>query len=178
MSVAQIVGPLNTKNVTLTGGEPFIQRSSELEDLHSLLTEKKHTIDIFTNGTRLYPDWVNRKNVTMIVDYKLPGSGEYGTFNDENRRILRQTIVNMRSGERQHAMKFVCKDEHDFMTAIRDIEQYDFDQYLQIFFGVVWGGQLTNAVLSAWIMENSTMEYARLNIQTHNLVWPAHERRR
>ncbi len=175
-SVVDIVGPINTKNVTLTGGEPFIQRTSELEDLFSLLKEEGHTIDIFTNGSRPFPDWVNRKGVTMIVDYKLPGSGEYGAFNDYNLNILRQTLANMRGGQRQHAMKFVCKDEADFMTAMADIDEYFFESYLQIYFGVVWNGEFTNADLAPLILEHAP--FAKLNIQTHNIVWPALERRR
>ncbi len=169
MDVVDIVGPINTTNVTLTGGEPFIQRSSELEDLWNLLVEEGHSIDIFTNGSKLFPEWVRYKGVTLIVDYKLPGSGEYGSFNFTNVDMLK------RMGP-QHAMKFVCKDENDFMTAIADIDNYDFERYLQIYFGVVWDVEFTAADLAPLILEHAP--YAKLNIQTHNIIWPALERRR
>jgi hypothetical protein len=82
----------------------------------------------------------------------------------------------MRDGKQQHAMKFVCKDNHDFQIAIEDIELNKFNDYAQIFFGVVWGGEFTNADLAPQIQEFAP--YGRLNVQTHNLIWPVHERRR
>ncbi len=179
MDVVDIVGPINTTNVTLTGGEPFIQRSSELEDLHSLLFEEGHTIDIFTNGTREFPQWVTYDMVTLIVDYKLPGSGEYGSFNEKNIGMLSSRTwqdVFGKSRPENHAMKFVCKDEHDFMIAMDTIAMHNFDSYLQVYFGVVWDVEFTAADLAPLIMEHAP--YAKLNIQTHNLIWPALERRR
>ncbi len=177
--VADIVGPIDTENVTLTGGEPFIQRSKELEDLHSLLFEEGHTIDIFTNGSQVFPEWVSFDMVTLIVDYKLPGSGEYGAFNEDNIKMLGNGPQHLALGlvrPEKHAMKFVCKDEHDFMVAIEDIDTYKFTEFMQIFFGVVWDVEFTAADLAPLIMEHAP--YAKLNIQTHNLIWPVHERRR
>ncbi len=167
MDVVDIAGPINTTNVTLTGGEPFIQRTSELEDLHSLLFEEGHTIDIFTNGSRPFPEWVTRKGVTLIVDYKLPGSGEYGAY-----RQLNTARLNLH----KDAIKFVCKDTHDFMVALEDIELHRFDLYAQVYFGVVWDVEFTAADLAPLILEHAP--YAKLNIQTHNIIWPALERRR
>jgi len=179
MSVVDIVGPINTENVTLTGGEPFIQRISEMDDLFDLLFEEGHTVDIFTNGSRKFPEWVKMDAVTLIVDYKLPGSGEYGAYNEFNTPMLGPSLAHLaldRERIQKHAVKFVCKDEHDFMVALEDIELHRFDQYAQIYFGVVWDVEFTAADLAPLILEHAP--FAKLNIQVHNLIWPALERRR
>ncbi len=166
MSAAEIIANIHTENVTLTGGEPFIQRSN-LSALRLMLIEEGHSIDVFTNGSQLFPSWVRGGGVTLIVDYKLPGSEEYGAFNFDN--LLTLTL-------NKDAIKFVCKDERDFETAVEDINMYGMETRAQIYFGVVWNGQFTLQELSDMIMEHAP--YGRLNIQTHNVVWPALERRR
>ncbi len=170
MDYTDIISRIHTKNVTLTGGEPFIQRSKELYEFQKELRATGYTIDIFTNGSRPFPEWIKYTSVTLIVDYKLPGSGEYGAFNEGNVKTL-----NKRVGS-QHAIKFVCKDEHDFRTALEDIDTYRFDGFMQIYFGVVWDVEFTAADLAPLILKHAP--FAKLNIQTHNIIWPALERRR
>lgn len=167
MSPFDIMSEITTENVTFTGGEPFIQRSKELEHLRHGLIEAGYSIDIFTNGTQSFPNWVRGAGVTLIVDYKLPGSGEYNTYLHENTTHI---------SREKDAMKFVCKDENDFMVAIEDIAAHGFDLRAQIYFGVVWDVEFTNRDLSALILEHAP--FAKLNIQVHNLIWPALERRR
>ena len=181
MDVVDIVGPINTTNVTLTGGEPFIQRMSEMDDLFDLLFEEGHTVDIFTNGSRKFPEWVKMDAVTLIVDYKLPGSGEYGAFDGTNVQMLGPypTATHLaleHERPEKHAIKFVCKDVNDFNTAMEDIQTYKFDEFMQIYFGVVWDVEFTAADLAPLILEHAP--FAKLNIQTHNIIWPALERQR
>ena len=144
----------------------------EMQDLFVLLTEEKHTIDIFTNGSRPLPDWVMRDHVTLIVDFKLPGSGEYGAFDGDNVKVLSKSRIR----QSKHAIKFVCKDENDFLTAMADIDAYRFNEFMQVYFGVVWDVEFTNRDLSALILEHAP--FAKLNIQVHNIIWPALERQR
>ncbi len=167
MSPGDIHNEIGTENVTFTGGEPFIQRSKDLGALAWRLEDQNHTIDIFTNGSQLFPEWVQGDGVTLIVDYKLPGSGEYGAYNHHNSNLLIR---------HKDAIKFVCKDEADFLVAIKDITMYDFSKRAQIYFGVVWDVEFTAADLAPLILEHAP--FAKLNIQTHNLIWPALERRR
>ncbi len=167
---SEIISRIHTKNVTLTGGEPFIQHSKELYELQKELRATGYTIDIFTNGSRSFPEWIKYTSVTLIVDYKLPGSGEYGAFDGGNVDLLSK-----RAGS-QHAIKFVCKDRNDFNTAIEDIDTYHFNEFMQIYFGVVWDVEFTAADLAPLILKHAP--FAKLNIQTHNIIWPALERRR
>ncbi len=179
LTVDDILHDCNTDNITFTGGEPFIQRSKELEELFWFLFKNGHTVDIFTNGSQRFPEWVAMDAVTLIVDYKLPGSGEYGAYNHDNTRLFGPNTQHLALGTsrpEKHAIKFVCKDSHDFTVAVEDIDAYDLAIDTQVYFGVVWDVEFTAADLAPLIMEHAP--YAKLNIQTHNLIWPVHERRR
>lgn len=155
--------PHSVKNVCITGGEPLTQRSRDLDDLVGQLRNRSgHTIDLFTNGTRLLPSWAKLHFTTVIMDYKLPGSGEYGSFLEANWQDL----------NRKDAVKFVCKDRHDFNTALDVLSVVPMKA--QIYFGVVWD-KLHPTDLAAWV----EAEYpdGKINLQTHKYIWPADARR-
>src|SRR3972149_185911 len=87
-------------HVCITGGEPLIQPAGQMEMFASLLWEHHYTVDLFTNGSRPIPGWARDSSVTVVMDYKLPGSGEYGSFLPANWSFLSPN----------DAVKFVCKD--------------------------------------------------------------------
>ena len=161
--------PFGVDRVCITGGEPLIQSAAAMADLVDELLARGKTIDLFTNGTRALPSWVHLPEVTVVMDYKLPGSGEYDKFVFENLDFY----------EDAH-LKFVCKDDLDFHSGVDDIEIHDLrNRTEQIWFGVVWDsryGVLTDAMLSALILKHAP--YAKLNIQMHNHIWPPNERAR
>lgn len=151
------------KRVCLTGGEPLIQPSVAMTTLVGMLTHKKYEIDLFTNGSRLLPSWGANHNVCVVMDYKLPGSGEFGSFD----------IRNLQRLGGKDAIKFVCKDRADFETALSVIQHNGF--VAQVWFGVVWS-ELEHSVLADWI--HSEYPEGRMNVQTHKLIWDPEERRR
>jgi len=147
------------QRVCITGGEPLIQAPAQLTEFVDRLWERNHTIDLFTNGSKLLPAWARAHYTTVIMDYKLPGSGEYESFNEDNWELLKG----------KDAIKFVCKDDTDFRVALEVIKQ-DMAPYHsgpQIYFGVVWG------VDPSWLagkMADSGVK-AMLNLQTHKYVF-------
>src|SRR5690606_41011242 len=68
--------------------------------LHSFPTRRSSDLEP-------YP-WHQHPNVTVVMDFKLPGSGEFGSFNFDNLQWLQE----------KDAVKFVVKDRHDFETAV------------------------------------------------------------
>lgn len=170
--VKQVAEEAGAKLITLTGGEPFLQKNEELEALCHALTGQGYALEAFTNGTIEYPDWAP-ENVSMIVDWKLPGSGEFSKFTDtrhQNLKALNESSI-------YHAVKFVCKDEADFHIARSlYLSVPEYHDSLIWYYGKVWDGEISDAELVKlalfWMLP------WRLNVQLHNHIWDPQERGR
>jgi 7-carboxy-7-deazaguanine synthase len=182
--VADVAELAGAQIITLTGGEPFLQPKRDLESLVSVLVhEMNFQIEAFSNGTILYPDWAINL-VNFIMDWKLPGSGE--NPNDRTRfENLKQLNRSMISGANDsptplahHAIKFVCKDHTDLATAhaLWDLNVKDKLSYLEVFYGKVWEGDITDAELVEYVLKNKLPW--RLNMQSHQYIWDPNERGR
>ena len=99
------------KHVCLTGGEPLIQRSEDMRRLAESLTQDNYKIDLFTNGSQAIPIWSLKNNVTIVMDWKLPGSGEAATG-------VMQRGENIKFLQEKDAVKFVVKNSEDLLAAI------------------------------------------------------------
>lgn len=157
--------PAEPRRVCLTGGEPLIQQAMALENLFDLLAEEDYQIDLFTNGTKPLPEWAMSPRVTVVMDFKLPGSGEYGKFDQTNWAKL----------QAKDAIKFVCADTIDFEVALGTLEDNKGTLRAQVFFGPVWG-VLDEGELAEWM--TGLYPEGRLNMQTHKFLWDPDERRR
>lgn len=168
-TVADLAG---ARRVTLTGGEPFLQPKEQLRELVSHLGSDGYRLEAFTNGTLDYPDWAV-ENVSMIMDWKLPGSGE-----DHANPTRLENLVRLDESSIHHAVKFVCKDLADFYVAVTLWSSLSerIRQSLIWYYGKVWDGDITDAELAAEIM--SAKLPWKLNVQLHNYIWPANERGR
>jgi 7-carboxy-7-deazaguanine synthase len=161
--------------ITLTGGEPFLQPSADLQELCSTLAKEGYQLEAFTNGTLSYPNWAIN-TVSMIVDWKLPGSGEYGKF--PNVRIENLKALSKTAPVLGHAVKFVCKDMDDLQCAIDEWKAVPpfYRERLIWYYGKVWKGNITDAELVEAVLSEQLPW--RLNLQTHQYIWPPNERRR
>ncbi len=160
--------PVSPKHVCLTGGEPLIQRPVDLNFLALSLLDDDYRIDLFTNGSvsLTKAGWTSLDGVTVVMDWKLPGSGELNSFDVNNLSRLGT----------KDALKFVCKDAHDFEVALENIEWAENKGILnaQVWFSPVWG-ELDPSELSEWM----TILYPKghLNIQAHKYIWKPEARR-
>jgi 7-carboxy-7-deazaguanine synthase len=154
--IAEFVMLRNAQHVCLTGGEPFLQPNDLLREIIQGCAHMGVTVDIFTNGSIGFPSWLfDMRHVTIIMDWKLPGSGE-ADFRVEER------LINARLLRKTDAIKFVCKDQTD-LQAIPDLECSAI-RYV----GTAWG----------WLGIDFLLEYIeqqkgdwRLNIQLHKYLW-------
>jgi len=157
----------NIHNLCITGGEPFMQPPTELEAFVRYVNRLTHTtIDVFTNGTFLFPAWCAASNVAVVMDWKLTGSGDSKKNQDE--RLMNATH---RLGHKDN-IKFVVKDIHDL-----DEARYAYEM-LHTFQGTFWVGRVWGELSDADLVEYMT-EWRlpwRLNVQTHKLIWPGVER--
>lgn len=165
--------PESPENICLTGGEPLIQKADDLAELAIQLKRRGHTIDLFTNGTKPIPVWTRSSRVVVVADFKLPGSGEYGSFEEDNWTQL----------SNKDAVKFTVADNLDFECALNIIEIHLAGltglMMPQLWFGPVWD-KMDPSLLADWL----TMEEAlkglpvHLNLQTHKYIWEPTERKR
>lgn len=161
-------------NVCLTGGEPMLQPTQELERLvHVLATDSPFTVEMFSNGTLSYPRTI-MESCGIRMDWKLTGSGEALI---ERERVARMVNFQDMCEFDHHTIKFTIKNEDDFNEAL-DIytETIQADWVGDIYAGVVWDQEYQTKDLAAAILKNALPW--NLNVQVHNYVWPAHERAR
>lgn len=160
-------------NICYTGGEVFIQSIDDLESLMDQLA-KHHTPELtqecFTNGTREIPLNVWRLLDTVVLDWKLPGSGEKTDYDPDS--IVMQNINHLRDDD---ALKFTVKDWNDYGNArvlwntILPMTSFGGVVYC----GPVWG-EIDSSELAAWMLKDGLPW--RLNTQVHKYVWPADAR--
>lgn len=159
MSVGEVVErvkELGCRKVTITGGEPLLQRK-EFNELTFELWHSKHFISVETNGTF---STVGCYGVgSWVMDFKLPSSGCFDRMNHDNFKWLNSSDW----------VKFVISDRNDYDTA--KIEMH----YLKSIgcnahfafspaFGV--GPQKT---LVDWLIEDKEFDVV-INLQLHKLI--------
>jgi 7-carboxy-7-deazaguanine synthase len=146
----------NAQHVCITGGEPFLQPHDLLRQLLHHCAHMGVTVDIFTNGSIGFPSWLfDMKHVTIVMDWKLPGSGE-GDFRLEERRI------NARLLRPTDAIKFVCKDAAD-LEAVPELEC----QAIK-YVGVAWDTLSIDDAIEFMYKQKGDW---RLNVQLHKYLW-------
>jgi 7-carboxy-7-deazaguanine synthase len=167
------------KHVCITGGEPLLQPSGEMNLLLTLLDYADYTVDIFTNGTiDLSP--IIQLPFTIVMDWKLQGSGEGNTLLEQrksNRKLLRTYDV----------VKFVVADEADLEEMLALITEWETahqkvslgtDRWLtwhQLAVTPAWGRMEPHLVVE--FLEAHQLKDVRLSLQVHKYVWHPKQRR-
>jgi 7-carboxy-7-deazaguanine synthase len=163
---------VHPRAVTLTGGEPFIQPKDELYEFVDGLMTDSYTIEVFTNGTKLFPMWVSNPEVSIIMDWKLPGSGE-NTY-------VQSRYDNLQLLTAKDAVKFVVASKEDIDIAMRIYASFEGlieGAGPQFYLGCAWGA-VKESELAHWMIEGQLGAQWKMNVQVHNYVWPRDERRR
>ena len=104
------------KNVTLTGGEPLIQKDIE-ELIYFLAKDSELIIHIETNGSVPIYNFKrieNLDNVSFILDYKLPSSGMENRMDMKNYEVI----------SKKDLCKFVIETEEDLIKAKEIVEGF------------------------------------------------------
>ena len=158
-------------NVTLTGGEPLIQRG--IGELIEALSERDYQVEIETNGSvpleafRSDGKAFKEFPLSFTMDYKLMGSGmEQKMCIDNFRRLTREDTV-----------KFVVASQADIERAYMVAEKYIHSRgeeapaiYISPVFGVVEPEDIVE------FMKQKRWIQARLQLQLHKFIWPVDAR--
>ena len=150
-------------NVTLTGGEPLLQKEMG-ELLPLLLADKKHRVEIETNGSVDIAPFCEKDRPAFTLDYKLPGSGCEARMNTANYGLLRP----------EDTVKFVIGSREDLERAKEIMEQYGLIGRCQVYLSPVFG-QIEPAEMAAFLTEHR-MNGGRMQIQIHKVIWDPEKR--
>jgi len=143
--------------VQITGGEPMLQEKGVIQLINKIYADRKSCkILLETGGHRSLaniPDQVH-----IVMDIKLPGSGEENKVLLSNLNILKKT----------DEIKFVIQDRNDFLTAVNWIHEHSLTDTCQILMSPVYE-KLEPDELARWIL--SERLNVRLMLQLHKIIW-------
>jgi 7-carboxy-7-deazaguanine synthase len=153
LSILKDLKKYNSKNVSITGGEPLLQK--DLKDLLKILIQNKYNTTIETNGSLDISDLINYSNLIISLDIKCPSS------NMSKNMILK----NISYLQEKDQLKMIIKNKTDYEYAKKIIKSYKIK--CPIFLQPVWG---TNPKkLANWILEDNLNVI--LSLQLHKLIW-------
>ena len=151
------------KNVTLTGGEPLLQKDAD-KLLKLFSDEKDIRVEIETNGSVNLSPFLKYENTSFTMDYKLPESDMEKYMDLENFKILRK----------KDTLKFVASSVNDLKKAKDIIEKYDLIDRVNIIFSPVFG-KIELADIVDFLKDNKLND-VRMQLQMHKFIWAPDER--
>lgn len=160
--IVQARADTGASHVCLTGGEPYMQPNDDLHHLIWLLSRESFTFDMFTNGSFVYKDYLMRFwNLTLVMDWKLPGSGEAETKIDER-------MTNARQLRDHDAIKFIVTGQEDLMAALQWSDYLKSASRATQYVGAAWGKITDDEIVQ--FMKDHQVKW-RLNVQMHKHIW-------
>ncbi len=159
MSRPEILAALEawpTRYVTLTGGEPLLQK--ELPELARDLLDRGYEVAVETHGQR---PWDRLPaGVIKVVDVKPPGSGEPATS---------EHLARLETLGPADELKFVIASAEDFAWSVEVIRARRLEgRVAALLFSPVFGA-VEPRDLARWLLESGIE--ARLQLQLHKLLW-------
>lgn len=156
--VAKKIQLLNIKNVTITGGEPLLQKDEILE---LVLKLKEFNFNIEINGTICSPFRTN--NVFYTVDYKMPSSNACVPINKRWLKRLRKKDV----------LKFVVNDIYELNLMKNFILKH---KYLHCLYYVspIWGKIHLENIVD--YLKKNNLQKVRIQLQMHKIIWSPDKR--
>lgn len=145
-------------NVTLTGGEPLLQK--ECGALAELLIKNGCRVEIETNGSiSLERLAAAEYRPIFTMDYKLPSSGMEEFMCIDNFRLL----------DCHDTVKFVSGSIADLEKAAELIDTYKLTERCHVFISPVFGEIEPADIVD--FMEEHKMNGVRLQLQFHKFIW-------
>ncbi len=154
------VNEFKAKKVTITGGEPLLQKEAVCKLIYALL-EIDYKISIETNGSIALPrHLLQHPSVSWIVDYKLPSSGMEDKMNAD-------AFIGLGSKD---YIKFLIKDKADFIAASEARKKLESPIPTNFAYSPVFGAIKPEELVDMLATYGRGDEI--LNIQLHKMIWP------
>jgi 7-carboxy-7-deazaguanine synthase len=163
--ICDYVRSTGISNVTLTGGEPLLQKQMA-ELIGQLIRDCGVRVEIETNGAvDLHPfAQIPEGRPSFTMDYKLPSSGCEDRMITENFSVL----------QAQDTVKFVSGSREDLERAAEIIEEYGLLDRCYVYFSPVFG-KIEPAEIVDFMLENK-LNKVRIQIQMHKVIWDPNAR--
>lgn len=152
--ILQAVNSYENKLICLTGGEPLLLNVAPL--LQELSFEGYNVV-VETNGSRSIIPYRHIRNVSFVVDIKVPSTGEHN---------------------KMHFSNYLYMDEDDFVKFVLDTEE-DYQYFLEwlnstgykcsVAVGLFWGSHISYSDLSKRLLR--LKDKVCLNMQTHKMMY-------
>lgn len=162
--IAEVITRTGVRNVTLTGGEPLLQKDIGVL-LERLAQEESLAVEIETNGSMPIAPYQSMQHApSMTMDYKLPFSGmEDKMCLDNLKELLPKDTV-----------KFVCGSFEDLQKAEEIIDSYHLTEKCAVYLSPVFGA-IEPADMVEYMKEHH-MNGVNLQLQLHKFIWDPQER--
>lgn len=156
--ITQYVIDSGIHNVTLTGGEPLLQKN--LYVLIEKLMKNGNSVEIETNGSIDIQELSEKEyRPSFTMDYKLPSSG------CENKML----IGNFDYLCKNDTVKFVSGSLADLERAAEIIKTYSLTKKCHIYFSPVFGSIEPAEMVN--FMKDRRLNHTRLQLQMHKYIW-------
>ncbi len=152
----------NVCNVTLTGGEPLIQK--DIDILINRLSSLGFRVELETNGSIDISEYVSIKGLSFTVDYKTLSSKMSKYMILDNYKYLTKNDV----------VKFVCGSKEDLVDAMKIIKEYKLDEITNPFISPIWGEIEFSEIVD--FMKDNNLNNVRLQLQIHKIIWDKDKR--
>jgi len=159
VEIYNLIKETSVRNVTLTGGEPLIQKDIE-QLLKVLSADESIEVEIETNGSVDVKTFRNMENPpAFTIDYKLSASGM------EDKMCLR----NYETVTEKDTVKFVSGSVSDLEKCKEIIDRYNLTKKTNVYISPVFG-KIEPAEIVEFMKENN-MNNVNLQIQMHKVIW-------
>ena len=152
----------NVKNITLTGGEPLIQK--DIKELMIKLSNLGYRIEIETNGSIDIKDFLNINNVSFTLDYKLPVSLMEHKMNLDNYKYITKL----------DSVKFVCGTQEDLGKTKEIMLKYDLINKTNCMISPVFNMIELPKIVDFMVLNN--LNDVKLCLQIHKFIWDPNKR--
>lgn len=152
----------NIKNITLTGGEPLLQK--DIYVLMEELSKNNFNIEVETNGAIDIKKFINIPNVSFTLDYKLPTSLMEKHMLTENYKYI----------TKKDSVKFVCGTIDDLNKMKEVIFKYDLINKTNCIISPVFNMIKLEDIVNFMIDNN--LNGVRFSLQIHKIIWDPNKR--
>lgn len=151
------------KNVTITGGEPLLQKG--IAGLLRKLSMAGMAVEIETNGSVPLKEFAALSpDISFTMDYKLAGSGMEDKMCTDNFSLLTA----------KDTVKFVVSGRADLERAFQVTEEFSLGGRCNILLSPVFGEIVLEEIVE--FMKEYHWTDARMQIQMHKVIWNPQKR--
>ena len=149
--------------VTLTGGEPLIQK--DIQVLLEKLASSDLQVEIETNGSVSIEPFTKMSNPpAFTLDYKLAGSGMEDKMLTSNYRLLKP----------EDTIKFVCSSVAELDKVCELVDEFSLSQKCVVLISPVFG-RIEPSDMVDYLIAHKRNDI-RLQLQLHKFIWDPDKR--